>query len=69
MSEKKRVGEAIKGVVTTMMDKVLNNVLIFHRAHQQQGAATAAFGDNGRFLSCSGEFTETAARDTDAGDD
>jgi len=49
--------------------KVLNNVLIFHRAHQQQGAATAAFGDNGRFLSCSGEFTETAARDTDAGDD
>ena len=28
MSKKKRVGEAIKGVVTIMMDRVMNNVLI-----------------------------------------
>lgn len=28
MSKKKRVGKAIKGVVTIMMDRVMNNVLI-----------------------------------------
>ena len=28
MSKKKRVGEGIKNVVSTMMDRVMNNVLV-----------------------------------------